>query len=143
MPGTQVDIVGEVRRLVEEKIRSLEKKFGDPLLYLDKNNFDEVLTKYKIVVVEFASSWCNPCKAYTPVFRRVARILSAPEKGVVFAYVDTDESPDLADRYGVNNIPTTIVFVDGHVADVVMGATQESRLKDRVEAIIKEAIRVE
>ncbi len=141
MSETQAGAVSEIKRLVEEKIKSIEEKFGDPLFYLNNNNFDETLSKYKIVVVEFASSWCNPCKAYTPVFKRVARMLASPERGIVFAYVDTDESPDLADRYGVDNIPTTIIFVDGHVADVIMGATQESRLRDRVEAIVKETIR--
>lgn len=133
-----MDLLDNVKKLVEEKIRFIEKRFGDPLLYLNKDNFDDVLAKYKIVVVEFATSWCNPCKAYTPVFKRVARLFSSPENGIVFAYVDTDESPELADRYGIDNIPTTVIFIDGHVADVITGATQESKLRNRVESLVKE-----
>jgi thioredoxin 1 len=133
--------VEEITRLIEKKINDIEREMGDPLLYLDSSNFDKILSKYKVVVVEFSAPWCNPCKAYTPVFKRVARRLAAPEKGVVFAYLDTDKAPDIADRYNVENIPTTIIFVNGHVADVIIGATQESKLEERVNNIIKEVIR--
>ena len=134
-------VVEEIKRLVDEKLREIDEKLGDPLLYLDKNSFDKVLSKYRVVVVEFATPWCNPCKAYTPVFRRVARKLAAPEKGVVFAYLDTDKAPEIADRYSVDNIPTTIIFVNGHIADVILGATQESKLYERVQNIVREVVK--
>ncbi|ABM80962.1 thioredoxin family protein [Hyperthermus butylicus] len=137
------DIVRELRSLIEKKVNELDKELGDPLIYLNKDNFDEVLKNYKVVVVEFSAPWCNPCKAYTPVFKRVARRLADPEKGIVFAYLDTDEAPDIADRYSVDNIPTTIIFVNGHVADVILGVTQESKLTERVQNIVKELLRGE
>ena len=131
----------KITKLVEKKIEEIEKTLGDPLIYAEKDNFDQLLNKYKVVVVEFSAPWCNPCKAYTPVFKRVARKLMNPEKGIVFVYLDTDKAPEIADRYSVENIPTTIIFVNGHVADVIIGATQESKLEERVNNIVKEVVK--
>jgi len=130
-----------IAELVEKKIEEIERTLGDPLIYADKDNFDKLLSKYKVVVVEFSAPWCNPCKAYTPVFKRVARKLMNPEKGIIFVYLDTDKAPEIADRYSVENIPTTIIFVNGHVADVIIGATQESKLEERVNNIVKEVVK--
>ncbi len=132
--------INSIKELVNEKIKIIEKELGDPLVYAGKDDFDKLLSRYKVVVVEFSAPWCNPCKAYTPVFKRVARKLASPEKGIIFVYLDTDQAPEIADRYSVDNIPTTIIFVNGHVADVIMGATQESRLEERVLNIVKEVI---
>ncbi len=129
-----------IAALVEKKIKELERQLGDPLIYADKSNFNNILESSKVVVVEFSAPWCNPCKAYTPVFKRVARRLSNPEKGIVFVYVDTDKASEIADAYNVDNIPTTIIFVNGHVADVIVGATPEAKLEERVKSITREVI---
>jgi len=136
-------VIDEVKRLVEKKIREIQVELGDPLQYLDKNSFDKALRDFKIVVVEFAAPWCNPCKTFTPVFKRVARkYRREQERGeILFAYLDTDKAPEIADRYNVDNIPTTIIFVNGHVADVILGATQEAKLLDRINSIVKEIVR--
>ncbi|KSW12219.1 hypothetical protein CF15_05540 [Pyrodictium occultum] len=134
------EVAAELRKLVEQKIRRIEQDLGDPLYYIEKD-FDKVIERYPVAVVEFSAPWCNPCKAYTPVFRRVARRLIEEYNGkVLFAYLDTDKLPETADRYNVENIPTTIIFVNGHVADVIMGATTESRLEDKVRSILKEVV---
>ncbi|BES81479.1 thioredoxin family protein [Pyrodictium abyssi] len=132
------EIAERIKKLVDRKIEQIEQELGDPLYYAGKD-FDELIEKYPVAVVEFAAPWCNPCKAYTPVFRRVARRLMKEYSGrVVFMYLDTDQLPEIADRYNIENIPTTIIFVNGHVADVIMGATQESRLEEKVRSILEE-----
>ncbi len=131
----------EISELVERRLKQLHEKIGDPLVYLKPEEFDKVIRSNKIVVVDFSASWCVPCKAYLPVFRRVARRLRT--RGVLFAYLDTDEGSDIADKYHVDNIPTTIIFVDGHVADVIVGVTQEKKLEERIENILKEVERKE
>ncbi|HIQ23800.1 MAG TPA: thioredoxin [Pyrodictium delaneyi] len=132
------EMAEQIKKLVDRKIGQIEQELGDPLYYAGKD-FDEVIEKYPVAVVEFAAPWCNPCKAYTPVFRRVARKLMKEYSGrIIFMYMDTDQLPEIADRYNIENIPTTIIFVNGHVADVIMGATQESRLEEKVRNILKE-----
>ncbi len=129
-------VADEIDRLVEKRLKALHEKVGDPLLYVKPSEFNKLISSNKLVVVDFSASWCIPCKAYLPVFRRVARRLK--RRGVVFAYLDTDEGSEIADKYHVDNIPTTIIFVNGHVADVIVGVTQEKKLEERIENILKE-----
>ena len=126
----------ELNRLVDRRLRDIHEKIGDPLVYVKPSEFNRLITSNKVVVVDFSASWCVPCKAYLPVFRRVARRMK--KHGIVFAYLDTDEGSEIADKYHVDNIPTTIIFVNGHVADVIVGVTQEKKLEERIENVVKE-----
>ena len=140
MTDTAAALLRELERLVSERLRRLEEVVGDPLVYIKPSEFDKVIASKRVVVVNFSASWCIPCKAYLPVFKRVARKMR--KRGdVLFAYLDTDEGSDIADKYHVDNIPTTIIFVDGHVAEVIVGVTQEKRLEEKVESILKEVER--
>ena len=140
MTDTAAALLRELERLVSERLRRLEEVVGDPLVYIKPSEFDKVIASKRVVVVNFSASWCIPCKAYLPVFKRVARKMRK-RSDVLFAYLDTDEGSDIADKYHVDNIPTTIIFVDGHVAEVIVGVTQEKRLEEKVESILKEVER--
>ena len=62
-----------------------------------------------ISVVDFWASWCAPCRAMAPQLERAAKL----RPGYRFAKVDVDAEPELAARYGIQSIPTLIVFRDG------------------------------
>ncbi len=65
------------------------------------------------VVLDFNAVWCGPCQQFKPVFEQVAKKLNTE---AVFYSVNVDSCPDLADRYGVEAIPTVIVVrTDGSV----------------------------
>lgn len=76
---------------------------------LTRSNFDQVLGKPGLVVLDFWAGWCAPCRAFAPVFERVSE--AHPE--VVFGKVDTDAEKEIAGRFGVRSIPTVGVFRDG------------------------------
>jgi thioredoxin 2 len=59
------------------------------------------------VVVDFWAQWCGPCKVMAPVYERVAAEI---EPEMRFLKVDTEAEPSLAERYGVQSIPTLMVF---------------------------------
>ena len=129
------ELAEELARLVEAKVRQLEREFGDPLVYLDAGTFDRVVSGDKLVVVNFSAEWCSPCKAYLPVFKRVARKFRDDPR-VVFAYLDTDRASEIADRYRVDNIPATLFFYSGSLVDMVVGVMQESRLEEKVRSLL-------
>ncbi|MET1101966.1 MAG: thioredoxin family protein [Pyrodictiaceae archaeon] len=138
------NVVESIEEKVAAIIKRLERDLGDPIVYVkDREKFLEILSEYKVVVANFSAPWCNPCKAYLPVFRRIARgyLKKYGNESIVFIYADTDAMPDIADKYKVDNIPTTIVFIHGHVADVIVGVTTESRLQEKLDSIIKEVFR--
>jgi thioredoxin 2 len=79
------------------------------------------------VVVDFWAEWCGPCKMMTPVYERVAAEL---EPEFRFLKVDTEAEPALTARYGIQSIPTLMVFKKGAVAAQRAGASDAQSLKN-------------
>ncbi len=77
----------------------------------------KVLNASGKVLVDFFATWCGPCKMLAPVIDEIA----AEKPGQVYK-VDIDESPDLAMEYGVNSVPTLIVFEGGKPVRQAIGA---------------------
>ncbi|MEL6543038.1 MAG: thioredoxin [Myxococcota bacterium] len=73
---------------------------------LTKENFDETIRDNSVVVLDFWAEWCGPCKAFAPVFEKA----SDENDDIVFAKINTEDQPELAQQFGVSAIPTLVVF---------------------------------
>lgn len=87
---------------------------------LDSKNFDLVISKSP-VIVDFYADWCGPCKIMAPSFEKAAGKVT----GIKFAKLNVDGNQEIAQRYGVMSIPTTIVFKKGQPVDMRSGALSE------------------
>lgn len=88
---------------------------------LDSSNFDQIVSLHNLVLVDFWAEWCGPCKMMHPVFSRMAK----KYRHIKFARVNVDHSQDIAMRFGVQSIPTFIMFKDGQAVDRMIGAIGE------------------
>ena len=87
-------------------IQGLRERGIMATIELTKDNFEDVVTKNDIIIVDFWAPWCGPCKGFAPVFEAA----SEKHDGVVFAKVNTDEQQDIAAHFAIRSIPTIMVF---------------------------------
>jgi thioredoxin 1 len=87
---------------------------------------DEVLQSEKPVIVDFWAEWCGPCHAVAPVLDRIVEESNGDLKLVK---VNIDEQPALSQRYGVQSIPTMILFKNGEPAAAAIGAQPKPALE--------------
>ncbi len=94
----------------------------------------EVLDSAEPVLVDFFAEWCGPCKAMAPALDAVANELKGKVKVVK---VDVDQNPSVTMNYGVQAMPTLLLFKDGKVAAQHTGAiVQKKKLEDWLNASI-------
>jgi thioredoxin 1 len=86
----------------------------------------EVLQSDKPVIVDFWAEWCGPCHAVAPVLDKIAEERSDELKLVK---VNIDEEQELARRYGIQSIPTIVLFKDGEPAAAAIGAQPKTALE--------------
>ena len=86
----------------------------------------EVLQSDKPVIVDFWAEWCGPCHAVSPVLDRIAEERADELKLVK---INVDENQELMIRYGVQSIPTILLFKDGAPAAAVIGAQPKGAIE--------------
>lgn len=96
---------------------------------LDSDSFDDFIAKGN-VVVDFHAEWCGPCKMMAPHFKKAAETI----KDVKFGKIDVDGNQEIASRFDVMSIPTTIFFKDGEVVDQHTGAMGFEEIKKKINA---------
>ncbi len=105
---------------------------GAHTLTFDENNFEsEVLQSQTPVLVDFWAEWCGPCVMLAPTIDELAEEYAGRVK---VGKVNVDQAPNLAARYGVQSIPTVILFDKGQPVERIVGAHPKSHYKQILDA---------
>lgn len=74
--------------------------------------FQEIINSDKPTVVDFFATWCGPCQMYAPILEQLK---DRVQDTATVIKIDIDKNPAVASKYGVQSVPTTIVFKNGEV----------------------------
>jgi len=102
---------------------------GHPIEVADRDFSREVLASSLPVLVDCWAPWCGPCKMIAPVLEQMAGEYAGRLK---VAKLNVDENPATASRYGIQSIPTLLLFKGGEVVDTLVGALPREEIARRL-----------
>ena len=90
------------------------------------DNFEKEVIKSEIpVILDFYATWCGPCMMIAPVLEEIAR---ENEGKIKVCKVNVDENIPLAQKYGVESIPTLFVFKNGEITNKALGYMNKDKI---------------
>lgn len=96
---------------------------------LSLGEFEKMLSENALVMVDFFATWCGPCQMFSPI---VEQVEDKYDGDLAVVKVDIDESSDIAEKYTIQSVPTTIIFKNGEVVERVSGMLSLSQCSDLI-----------
>lgn len=104
------------------------------LVHLDDKNFDELVIKSNLpVLVDFFAEWCGPCKMAAPILEELGKDF---EGKIKVGKLDVDAAINVAGKYGVQSIPTVIMFKDGKEVERKVGFGGRSPYEELIKKVL-------
>jgi thioredoxin 1 len=124
----------ELEAIKHKKLAELQKQAAtkatmssitEPIVLTDSNFAGEV-TKYPIMLVDFWAPWCGPCRMVSPIIEQLSREYSGR---VAFGKVNVDENQRIAASFGIQSIPTLMIFKGSKAVDIIIGAIPKAQIE--------------
>jgi thioredoxin 1 len=119
----EADEIDEIKRRMLEGMA--KQSYPSEPLRMDKRSFEQTLSDYPVVVVDCYADWCAPCRMMSPMIEKLSREFQGK---IVFGEVNIGESREIAVQFGVQSIPTLLIFKENKLVDRVIGVVQKDRL---------------
>ena len=101
---------------------------GKNTVEFNDDNFQaEVLDSSSPVLVDFWAPWCGPCRQIAPLIDQLADEHSGKVK---IGKLNIDDNPSVTGQYGIQSIPTLLLFKNGDVAERFVGMPPKAKLED-------------
>lgn len=119
------DPIEEIKR---KKLAELQQNESaatptEPVEITDRNQLEAFVSEHRIVLIDCYADWCGPCKQVKPIVEQIAA-----ETPAAVAAIDIDRHSDLATEWNVRSTPTLLLYVDGGLAERLIGVQPFDRL---------------
>ena len=128
----------EIRKKKLEQLRiqymkggkNMEENMPNTPLHITDADIDEHIKKYQTIVIDCWAPWCAPCRMIEPIIEELAKEMQGK---IVFGRLNVDENQATASKYKIMSIPSLLVFKNGELADIIIGAMPKEMLKQKLE----------
>ncbi|MEW6603149.1 MAG: thioredoxin [Thermoproteota archaeon] len=127
----------ELEVIKQKKLAELQKaaatkammsSLTEPAVLTD-SNFKSEVAKYPIMLIDFWAPWCGPCRIVSPIIEQLAKEYSGK---VAFGKVNVDENQMISASFGIQSIPTMMIFKNGKAVDVMIGALPKAQIEMKI-----------
>jgi thioredoxin 1 len=102
------------------------------VLTVNSDSFDKVISS-GVTLVDFWAEWCMPCRMQAPIMKKLAENLGDT---AVVSKLNVDENSEVAARFGISGIPTSILFKDGEEVQRFVGVQSEDTLANAINSYL-------
>jgi len=126
----------ELKHIKEKKLGELmglkekEHKMNSDPTHITDSNFNEIVNKYPLALIDCWAPWCGPCVALAPAIKKLAKEYAGK---MFIGKLNVDENPRTAERFQIFSIPTMLIMKNGKEVDRIVGLVP----KNHVEAVLK------
>lgn len=117
----------------EEELQTLDdlgvSEYPSSPLQVTDDDFDQVIQRFPLVVVDCWAPWCGPCHMVAPV---ISELAGDYQGKIAFGKLNVDENQENARKYGIMSIPALLVFKDGELVDQIIGAQPRNTLEPKI-----------
>lgn len=107
---------------------------GNAVVITDEGFQSQVIDSDTPVLVDFSAEWCGPCKMLAPIIEELADEYAGRVK---VGKVDVDNSRDSAAKYGIQSVPTIMVFQGGEPVKKFVGLMAKAKLAEALDEILQ------
>ncbi len=117
-----------LEEIITQKAKRASQPLEDRPIVMTDSNFYSVVSKHKIMVVDFWAPWCGPCRMVSPIIEQLAREYAGR---VAFGKLNVDENPRTSNSFQIRSIPMMLVFKDGKAVDGILGAVPKAVIESK------------
>lgn len=119
--------IAQMLQRAQEGSQTNQNLNGKPIALADAC-FSSEVSKQKLIVVDFWAPWCGPCRTVGPIIEQLAAEYAGK---VAFGKINVDDNRIIPIKFGVQGIPTLIVFKNGKPVETIVGACPKSHIESK------------